>query len=129
MDRHLNFSTIFEPGIAHGNAFGSTVGTWMSTACNRAMPNRSRLHELVDSLPEAALAVAQGALEHYQTWPPQRPAQLDAIRKANMDRMRRSMRPGTGGGGGGGAATSWDRAAGLSTAAIRIAIGRMTPWW
>jgi hypothetical protein len=66
------------------------------------MPNRSRLHELVDSLPEAALAVAQGALEHYQTWPPQRPAQLDAIRKANIDRMRRSMRPGTVGGGGGG---------------------------
>jgi len=66
------------------------------------MPNRSRLHELVDRLPEAALAGAQGALEHYQTWPPQRPAQLDAIRNANVDRMRQSMRPGTGGGGGGG---------------------------
>jgi len=71
-------------------------------AYNRAMPNRSLLHELVDSLPEAALAVAQGALEHFQTWPPQRPAQLDDIRKANMDRMRRSMRSGTVGGGGGG---------------------------
>jgi len=66
------------------------------------MLNRSRLHELVDNLPEAALAVIQGALEHYQTWPPQQPAQLDAIRKANMDRMRRSMRPGTAGGAGGG---------------------------
>jgi hypothetical protein len=65
------------------------------------MPNRFRLHELVDSLPEAALAVAQGALEHFQTWPPQQPAELAAIGKANMDRMRRSMRPGTLGTGGG----------------------------
>jgi hypothetical protein len=65
------------------------------------MPNRSRLYELVDSLPEAALAVAQGALEHFQTWPPKRPAQLAAIEKANKDRMHRSMRPGTLGTGGG----------------------------
>ena len=28
-----------------------------------------------------------------------------------------------------GVATSWDRAAGLSTVAIRIATGRMMPWW
>jgi hypothetical protein len=61
------------------------------------MPNRSRLHELVGSLPEGALAVAQGALEHFQTWPPKKPAQLAAIDKAikeNMDRMDRSMRSG-----------------------------------
>jgi hypothetical protein len=57
------------------------------------MPDRSRLHELVDSLPEAALAVAQGALERFQTWPPKRPAQLAAIDKANMDRMLRSTGP------------------------------------
>src|SRR5215469_3090250 len=74
-------------------------------AYNPAMPDRSLLHELVDSLPEAALAVAQGALEHFQTWPPKPPAQFAAIEEADMDRMRRSMRPGTlgtGGGGGGG---------------------------
>src|SRR5258708_33075358 len=69
------------------------------------MLNRSRLHELVDSLPEAALAVAQGVLENFQTWPPNQSAQQAAIKKAHMDRMRRrSMRPGTaavGGGGGG----------------------------
>jgi hypothetical protein len=59
------------------------------------MPNRSRLHELNDSLPEAALAVAQGSLERFQTWPPKKPAQLAAIDKANEDRMQRSMRPGT----------------------------------
>lgn len=61
------------------------------------MPDRSRLHGLVDSLPEAALAVAQGALEHFQTWPPKRPAQLAAIDKANkadMDRMLRWTRSG-----------------------------------
>lgn len=64
------------------------------------MTDRSRLHELVDSLPDAALAVAQGALEHFQTWPPQPPAQVAAIKKANMDRIQRSMRPGTLGTGG-----------------------------
>jgi hypothetical protein len=67
------------------------------------MLNRSRLHELVDSLPEAALAVAQGALENFQTWPPNQSAQQAAIKKAHLDRMRRrSMRPGTAGVGGGG---------------------------
>jgi hypothetical protein len=66
------------------------------------MIDRSRLHELIDSLPEAALAVAQGALENFQSWPPKRtPAQLSA-QKGNMDRMRGSMRPGTLGDGGGG---------------------------
>jgi hypothetical protein len=64
------------------------------------MPNRSRLHELVDSLPEAALAVAQGALERFQTWPPKKPAQLAAIDKANMDRMLRSTGPMLASGGG-----------------------------
>lgn len=67
------------------------------------MIDRSRLHELVDGLPEAALAVAQSALENFQVWPPQRrPPQLAAIEKANMNRMRRSMTPGTLGSGGGG---------------------------
>jgi hypothetical protein len=66
------------------------------------MPDRSRLHELVDTLPEAALNVIQGALEHFQTWPPQEPRQVRAIREANRKRMQQSLRPGTGGGGGGG---------------------------
>jgi hypothetical protein len=62
------------------------------------MPDRPRLHELVGSLPDATRNLAQGALEQFQTWPPQ----VRGIREANMDRMRRSMCPGTGGGGGGG---------------------------
>jgi len=66
------------------------------------MSDRSHLHELVESLPEAALNVAQGALEHFQNWPPQQPAQLRSMRQADIERMRQSMRPGTGGGGGGG---------------------------
>ena len=66
------------------------------------MPNRSRLHELVDTLPEAALNVAQGALENWQTWPPQEPPQARAAREARLQKMRRGIRPGTGGGGGGG---------------------------
>jgi hypothetical protein len=66
-------------------------------AYNRSMPDRSRLHELVDSLPEAALAVAEGALEHFQTWPPHEPSRLRANREADMQRMRQPMRPGNGG--------------------------------
>src|SRR4051812_15281330 len=66
------------------------------------MPDRSRFHELVDSLPEGALAVAQGALEHMQTWPSQELPQLRAIREANAERARQAMRPGTIGGWGGG---------------------------
>jgi len=56
------------------------------------MPDRSRLHELVDTLPEAALAVAQGSLERFQTWPPKKPAQLAAIDKANKENMDRMLR-------------------------------------
>jgi hypothetical protein len=66
------------------------------------MSDRSRLHELVDSLPEGALALAQGTLEHCQTWPPQPPPQARAIRDELRQRMRQAIRSGTGGGGGGG---------------------------
>ena len=71
-------------------------------AYNHAMPDRSRLHELVDTLPVAALAVAQGSLEHLQVWPPQPPAQWRAMRDSDLERMRGATRPGTIGGGGGG---------------------------
>jgi len=66
------------------------------------MADRARLHELIDTLPDAALAVAQGSLEHLQTWPPQVPARIKEIRDQGFDRMRAAVRPGTGGGGGGG---------------------------
>jgi hypothetical protein len=66
------------------------------------MPDRSRLHELVDTLPEAALNVAQGALEHFQTWPPQEPPQVRALREGSIENMERATRPGSGGGSGGG---------------------------
>ncbi len=68
------------------------------------MPNRTRLHELVDTLPDAALNVIQGALEKFQTWPPlewgQEPERFLEIR----ERHRQRVRSGTGGGspGGGG---------------------------
>jgi hypothetical protein len=59
------------------------------------MSDRSRLHELVDTLPDATLNFAHGALEHYQAWPPQvRPFDRRTYR------MRQSMRPSTTGGGG-----------------------------
>ena len=34
------------------------------------MPNRESLHELIDTLPEAALESAERVLRNYQTWPP-----------------------------------------------------------
>jgi hypothetical protein len=66
------------------------------------MLDRSRLHELIDTLPEAAIALAQGSLEHLQTWPPQEPPQAREFREHQLERMRGLIRPGTGGGGGGG---------------------------
>jgi len=69
---------------------------------NPIMPDRSRLHELVDALPDAAIALAQGSLEHLQNWPPQEPPQAREIREEHLERLRRSIRPGTGGSGGGG---------------------------
>jgi hypothetical protein len=66
------------------------------------MSARSRLHDLVDTLPDATLNLAQGALEHFQNWPPRESPQVRALRDASMERMEQSMRPGTGGGGGGG---------------------------
>jgi hypothetical protein len=62
------------------------------------MLDRARLHELVDNLPEAAITLAQGALEHMQTWPPSEPPQVRAIKEARLERMRQSMRPGAFGG-------------------------------
>ena len=75
------------------------------------MVDRRRLHELQDSLPEAALNVAQGALEHWQRWPPQEPPQARAMREAQREKMRRAMRPGTIGGGSGGGGYNLGRGA------------------
>jgi hypothetical protein len=69
------------------------------------MPDRTRLHELVDTLPDAALNLIQGALEKFQTWPPlewgQEPERFREIREENRQRVRQSNPPGTGGGSGG----------------------------
>jgi hypothetical protein len=35
-------------------------------------PDRDALHQLVDTLPEAALESVERALQHFQTWPPER---------------------------------------------------------
>jgi hypothetical protein len=66
------------------------------------MPDRSRLHELVDTLPEATIALAQGSLEQLHTWPPQEPPQVRELREQQLERMRGSIRPGTRDGGSGG---------------------------
>jgi hypothetical protein len=45
------------------------------------MPNRESLHELVDTLPEAALESAQRVLQNYQTWPPKPPIDVENMRR------------------------------------------------
>jgi hypothetical protein len=37
------------------------------------MPDRNSLHQLVDTLPEAALEAVERGLQRFQTWPPQPP--------------------------------------------------------
>ena len=89
------------------------------------MPDRARLHELVDSLPEAALNVAQGALEHWQRWPPQEPPQARAIREDWQKRMRQGIRTGEISGSGGGGGGRYNMGPGG-----RIGFGHHThSWW
>jgi hypothetical protein len=64
--------------------------------------DRDELHRLVDTLPEGALEHAKRVLEHLQVWPPQQPPEVERIQQENLERMRRSMRPGTAGTCGGG---------------------------
>src|SRR5712671_3559272 len=45
------------------------------------MPNRESLHELIDTLPEAALESAERVLQNYQTWPPKPPIDVEKMRK------------------------------------------------
>jgi hypothetical protein len=45
------------------------------------MPNRESLHELIDTLPEAALESAERVLHNYQIWPPTLPIDVEKMRK------------------------------------------------
>jgi hypothetical protein len=45
------------------------------------MPNRESLHELIDTLPEAALESAERVLQNYQIWPPKPPIDVEKMRK------------------------------------------------
>jgi hypothetical protein len=45
------------------------------------MRNRESLHELIDTLPEAALESAEHVLQNYQTWPPNPPISVEMMRK------------------------------------------------
>lgn len=72
-----------------------------------ATPDRDSLHQLVDTLPEAALEAVEGALQHFQTWPPERPPlakqMRDRVRQIIAERTGQSdgasRESGTGGGG------------------------------
>ena len=45
------------------------------------MPDRDSLHKLVDSLPEAAVGVAETLLKTSQTWHPEPPVDVPAMRR------------------------------------------------
>jgi hypothetical protein len=90
------------------------------------MTDRSRLHELVDTLPDEAIALAQGSLEHLQTWPPQEPAQARELRDQHAERMRGQSGPAWEGAAVEAVTTDWGRAADLSTATSPIVTGRVT---
>jgi len=64
-------------------------------------PSVSHLHALIDTLPEAAIPVVRGMLERLQTWPPSEPPEARAIKKAGVERLRQTARPGGRGSGGG----------------------------
>jgi len=68
--------------------------------------SREELHQLVDTLPEAAVEPAKQSLQHFQIWPPQPPPEIERMQREHQERMRRGMRPGTGGTGGGGGSYS-----------------------
>jgi len=53
------------------------------------MPKRESLHELIDTLPEAALESAERALENYQTWPPKPPIDVENMRKRVEELFRK----------------------------------------
>ena len=53
------------------------------------MPNRRSLHELIDTLPEAALESAERVLQNYQTWPPKPPIDVENMRKRVDELFRR----------------------------------------
>jgi hypothetical protein len=58
--------------------------------------DRQALHALVDTLPEAALKQARGALKRLQTWPPKLPPEI-----AELQRRQEKLRPGLDVGGAG----------------------------
>jgi hypothetical protein len=45
------------------------------------MPNRESLHDLIDTVPEAALESAERVLRNYQTWPLKPPIDVENMRK------------------------------------------------
>jgi hypothetical protein len=45
------------------------------------MPTRESLHQLIDTLPEAALESAERVLRNYQTWPPEPSIAVEEMRK------------------------------------------------
>jgi hypothetical protein len=55
------------------------------------MPNRKSLHELIDTLPEAALEPAERVLRNYQTWPPKPPIDVENMRRLVDELFRKRI--------------------------------------
>lgn len=65
------------------------------------MQNRESLHELIDTLPEAALEAARRVLQNYQNWPPKPRIGFEKMHQHVDELLRKSressgVNPGTG---------------------------------
>ena len=52
---------------------------------------REELHQLVDTLPEAALEPAKQSLQYFQIWPRVPPPEVERMHREHQERMRRKL--------------------------------------
>jgi hypothetical protein len=78
------------------------------------MPSRDALHELIDTLPEAALESTQQILEGFQTWPPTPPVSVEQLRE-RVDEMLKTR------------ADKWRARSGKSLSGSSFSLGNFKP--
>jgi hypothetical protein len=69
----------------------------ISSVAGVSMPDRDSLHKLVDSLPEAAVGVAENLLKTSQTWHHEPPVDVPAMRRRVREMFTRGPGEVTGG--------------------------------
>src|ERR1700722_18245044 len=86
------YSTIFFVRRARDKVFTPLASKRIvpnSDGLGVVMPSRKSLHDLIDTLPEAALESAQRVLQNYQTWPPKPLIDVERMRERVEERFRR----------------------------------------